>query len=48
MTTVLFVFLLVYERTILVLQIFFINLTLKLFNFNFMVFFPKNYFDFES
>ena len=41
MTTVLFRFLLVYGRTILVLQIFFINLPLKLFNFNFMFFFLK-------
>ena len=42
MITVLFrFFLLVYGRTILVLQIFFINLPLKLFNFNFMVFFLK-------
>ena len=41
MTTV---FLLVYGRTILVLQFFFINLPLKLFNFNFMVFFPKKLF----
>ena len=41
MTTVLFRFLLVYGRTILVLQFFFINLPLKLFNFNFMVFFLK-------
>jgi hypothetical protein len=39
MTTVLFRFLLVYGRTILVLQFFFINLPLKLFNFNFMFFF---------
>ena len=38
MTTVLFRFLLVYGRTILVLQFFFINLPLKLFNFNFMLF----------
>ena len=41
MTTVLFRFLLVYGRTILVLQFFFINLPLKLFNFNFMFFFLK-------
>ena len=41
MTTVLFRFLLVYGRTILVLQIFFINLPLKLFNFNFMFLFLK-------
>ena len=41
MTTVLFRLLLVYGRTILVLQIFFINLPLKLFNFNFMFFFLK-------
>ena len=41
MTTVLFRFLLVYGRTILALQFFFINLPLKLFNFNFMVFFLK-------
>jgi hypothetical protein len=34
-------FLLVYGRTILVLQIFFINLPLKLFNFNFIWLFPK-------
>ena len=40
MTTVLFRFLLVYGRTILVLQFFFINLP-KLFNFNFMFFFLK-------
>ena len=39
MTTVLFRFLLVYGRTILVLQFFFINLPLKLFNF--MFFFLK-------
>ena len=48
MTTVLFRFLLVYGRTILVLQFFFINLPLKLFNFNFMFFFPKKYFDSEK
>ena len=41
MTTVLFRFLLVYGRTILVLQFSFINLPLKLFNFNFMFFFLK-------
>ena len=41
MTTVLFRFLLVYGRTILVLQFFFINLPLKLFNFNFIFFFLK-------
>jgi hypothetical protein len=34
-----FVFLLVYGRTLLVLQFVFINLPLKLFNFNFMFFF---------
>ena len=34
MTTALFRFLLVYGRTILVLQFFFIHLPLKLFNFN--------------
>ena len=48
MTTVLFGFLLVYGRNILVLQFFFINLPLKLFNFNFMLFFLKKYFDSES
>ena len=41
-------FLLVYGRTILVLQFFFINLPLKLLNFNFMFFFLKNYSDSES
>ena len=42
MTSFISVFFLVYGRTILVLQFFFINLPLKLFNFNFMVFFLKN------
>ena len=48
MTSFISVFFCWYGRTILVLQFFFINLPLKLFNFNFMFFFPKNYFDSES